>query len=126
MLVLDIDICFTYTHTSTIFYHILQHILVCLVGGGGVNGGTFTTATSLTKVLYRRARLYHIHRKQTRQKLNPFKNDYHSSQYTKENKYVFSQDLKTDREGAILISKARVSQSRDPATANARSHLHLP
>ncbi len=36
-------------------------------------------------------------------KCNPLKNDYHSSQYTKENKYVFSQDLKTDREGAILI-----------------------
>ncbi len=30
---------------------------------------TFTTATRLTKVLYRRARLYHIHRKQTRQKI---------------------------------------------------------
>ncbi len=91
---------------------------------------TFTTATMLTKVLYRRARLYHIHRKQTRQKksYSPFRKKkwwYHISQYTKENKYVFSKDLKRDGEGNILISKGRLVQSWGTTTVNAHSPRRL-
>ncbi len=32
---------------------------------------------------------------------------YNSDQYTKKNKWVFSKDLKTDREGVNLISKVK-------------------